>query len=266
MQDTKTAGKLNRAEQQQQRDQATAPAVSASPETPETVTASPENVTATAENVPDICSPVIDVQAVTQRAEPFLVQLAESWGIDDIVKGCKQSQWSALMIQTGKHLFPVRPIDPGYLFNPYTGEQYTYKPHQYNDNAIDLLADYYINLCMRYAKLVSVIDFEYFIAVPFQTVEQWGIAGQNSKSRDRVARKRYSIAQKLRRARHESLKQRAADNGNVTGVIFVANSEYADASPAVQRERAALTARELPRLQAMPGAGGGAVLLPGGGQ
>lgn len=257
MADHENAEKLN--------SETAAPGVSASTEQPENVTAgTTENVTATAENVPDICSPVIDVAAVTQRAEPFILATAETWGIDDLVKHCKQAQWSALMIAAGKHLFPVRPLDNLYLYNPYTGEPYTRKPYQYNDTAIDILADYYIALCMRYAKLVAVLDFEYFCNVPFQAFEKWGFGDANS--RDQVTRKRWRIAQKLKRARHESLKQRAADNGNVTGVIFVANSEYADASPAVQRERAALTARELPRLQAMPGSSGGAVLLPGGGQ
>jgi hypothetical protein len=99
----------------------------------------------------------------------------------------------------------------------------------------------YMFLSDKYNKLVSIVAFEYFINAPYGSIEQFRTHEPNSQG--------FCIYKKLTGGRLDCIKDKAADNGNVTGIMFVGNAEFGLNLPGVSREQSqrpqALTASDL---------------------
>jgi hypothetical protein len=153
-------------------------------------------------------------------------------GIEDLTKE-GQRRWKALMTFIGKRLFPDEARD--YIY------KYGTRNSKYNYDIISELYTQYIYLSDKYNKLISVVAFERFINAPEGTVTQWAYDEPNCVGN--------RIYKNLLKGRLDCIKDKAADNGNVTGIMFVGNAEFGLNLPGVSREQSqrpqALTASDL---------------------
>lgn len=156
----------------------------------------------------------------------------------------RQRPWKAVLQYVGKTVFPDRNVLKDKTLhrgnNSYMASNY----NKYNHDIILELCDYYIYISNLYDKFVSIEGFSYMINIPMDTILEWKNSEPGSTS--------FHIWKKLNSIRLESLKDDALDNGNVTGTMFVGNTEYGLNLPGVSREtdnsKRTLSVEQLPKL------------------
>ena len=115
--------------------------------------------------------------------------------------------------------------------------------NRYDYNIINILCDYYIQVSRRYNKLISTVAFSEFINITTTTIDLWKDTEPSTLT--------FKIWKKLQGLREDSLKDKAADSGNVMGVFQIGRREFAWDMPGVredQHARRSLTDAELPKL------------------
>ena len=124
--------------------------------------------------------------------------------------------------------------------------------NRYNYNAVSVLADIYINICLEYDKEISLFGFSMFSGINYETLRQWEIGGHGGRG-DAVTISGSEIVKKLLSAQENSLAAMLVSGGrrNPVGILGALNRRFAWNMPGVTREtikHAALPAGDLPRL------------------
>lgn len=188
---------------------------------------------------------IIKIDEVEIYDNDFEIAIAEAcrkFGIDDLVKE-GQTRWKAVMHFVGKRVFPDNKIlrDKNTVW--LDGNNIPTNNNRYNYNILNTLCDYYIQLSRQYNKLISTVAFSEFVNIPTNTIDQWRELEPSST--------RFQIWKKIQDDREDSLKDKAADNGNVMGVFQVGRREFGWDMPNVREDKGnkrILTAAELPKL------------------
>lgn len=183
-----------------------------------------------------------NIEIYDNDIERAIKEACEKFQIADL-KAERQRPWKAVLQYVGKNVFPDRNVLKDKTLyrgnNSYMASNY----NKYNHDIILLLCDYYIYISNLYNKFVSVEGFSYMINIPMDTILEWKNSEPGSTS--------FQVWKKLNAIRLESLKDDALDNGNVTGTMFVGNTEYGLNLPGVSREtdkKQALSVEQLPKL------------------
>ena len=192
------------------------------------------------ENLQEVVIKIEEMEFYDNDFEIAIKEACEKYNIEDL---CKEGQrrWKAVMQYVGKHIFPdnrvLKDKNTVYLDN----NKIPTNNNRYNYNILYILCDYYINLSNIYNKLISTVAFSYFVNIPTNTVDLWKETEPNTLT--------FKIWKKLQENREDSLKDKAADNGNVMGVFQVGRREFNWDMPNVRDDRTnrpALTAKDLP--------------------
>lgn len=183
-----------------------------------------------------------EVEICDNDFEIAIAKACQKFGIDDLVKE-GQTRWKAVMHFVGKRVFPDNKIlrDKNTVW--LEGNNIPTNNNRYNYNILNILCDYYIQLSRQYNKLISTVAFSEFVNIPTNTIDQWREQEPSSAS--------YQIWKKIQDDREDSLKDKAADNGNVMGVFQVGRREFGWDMPNVREDKSSkkvLTATELPKL------------------
>lgn len=170
-------------------------------------------------------------------------EACEKFQITDL-KAERQRPWKAILQFVGKTVFPDRKALKADIYKYSDNNDIQSNCNKYNTDIIILLCDYYIYISNLYDKFVSTEGFSYFINIPKDTIDNWKHSEPGSSA--------FRIWKKLQDIRLESIKDDALDNGNVTGTMFVGNTEYGLNLPGVSREtdgsKRALSVEQLPKL------------------
>lgn len=167
--------------------------------------------------------------------------------IEDLTKA-SQSVWNAALMYVHRHIFKNRE----YFRNTENIQANNKAPisnyYIYNYNLVNDVCDYYIYLCMKYEKEISILGFSNLTGIPDSTVYDWGYNPQRQLSRVGS-----EICKKLQKYNEESLENKlASGKANPVGVIAILNRRHGWASPYTadsNRQRSqALTADQLPQL------------------
>lgn len=173
--------------------------------------------------------------------EDLIEQYCQELKIDDLTKE-GQRRFKYILSQIGKRLFP----------NVLTRDTYgvrTYKqqPLYYycNDDTYMALCIYYIDLCMKYNKLISIEGYCYLCNIDFTTCMRWKDSEPNSVH--------YHTWEMLNQKREQVLSDACFDTSGPIGKLGVANHEFKWTQPQIVKEQRIniLTADSLPILSAI---------------
>lgn len=165
--------------------------------------------------------------------------------IEDLTKA-SQSVWNAALMYAHRHVFKNREyFRSKEKIDNICMTSSTF--NLYNYSLVDSICDYYIYLCMRYEKEISILGFSNLTGIPDSTIYDWGY---NQRELSRVGSE---ICKKLQKYNEESLENKlASGKANPVGVIAILNRRHGWASPYTadsNRQRTqALTADQLPQL------------------
>ena len=182
-----------------------------------------------------------DVKIYDNDVEMAIDDACHKFHIEDL-KAERQRPWKSVLQFVGNRVFADRKLLKSKVLSVYDNNIIPTNCNRYNYELIESICNYYIYLSNIYDKFVSTEGFSYFVNIPKDTIDGWKQTEPSSTS--------YRIWKKLQDIRLESIKDDALDNGNVTGTMFVGNTEYGLNLPGVSREQAnkpALTADELPK-------------------
>lgn len=188
---------------------------------------------------------IVNANGIEIFDNDFEIAIAEAcakFGIDDLVKE-GQTRWKAVMHFVGKRVFPDTKVLKDKNTVWLEGNNIPTNNNRYDYNILNILCDYYINLSRQYNKLISTVAFSEFININTDTIDRWRDDEPSSPT--------FGIWKKLQGNREDSLKDRAADNGNVMGLFQIGRREFGWDMPNVREDgghKRALSAAELPRL------------------
>lgn len=188
---------------------------------------------------------VIKIDEITIYDNDFEIAIDEAcqkFKIEDLVKE-GQTRWKAVMHYVGKRIFPDTKVLKDKNTVWLEGNNIPTNNNRYDYNILNILCDYYINLSRQYNKLISTVAFSEFININTDTIDRW--------RDDEPSTTTFGIWKKLQGNREDSLKDKAADNGNVMGVFQVGRREFGWDMPNVRQEqdrKRVLTVEELPML------------------
>lgn len=183
-----------------------------------------------------------EIELFDNDFELAIEEACQKYKIEDLVKE-GQTRWKAVMHYVGKRIFPDNKILKDKNTVWLEGNNIPTNNNRYNYNILNILCDYYIQLSRQYNKLISTVAFSEFVNIPTTTMDLWKDSEPSSTS--------FKIWKKLQDDREDSLKDKAADNGNVMGVFQVGRREFGWDMPNVRQEnerKRVLTVDELPRL------------------
>lgn len=167
--------------------------------------------------------------------------------IKDLTKA-SQSVWNAALMYVHRHVFKNREYFRNTENLPANSAAPSSTYYIYNYDLVNDVCDYYIYLCMKHEKEISILGFSNLTGIPDSTIYDWGYNPQRQLSRVGS-----DICKKLQKYNEESLENKlASGKGNQIGVIAILNRRHGWASPYVadsNRQRSqALTADQLPQL------------------
>ncbi len=182
----------------------------------------------------------------------YLHEFIEIQGIEDMRKE-PQSVWNACLMYIQRHVFSDR---DNLRLKTTIQNSNSNIPSNYNSydyELINSILDYYIYLCNLYNKECSINGFSKLLNININTIMEWG---NNYNNSNKLSSLSMEIYKKLHTERQESLSNKLADGKqNPVGVIAILNRHYGWASPYTadsNRQKKALDATELPRLDAKP--------------
>jgi hypothetical protein len=163
--------------------------------------------------------------------------------IDDL-RAAGQSPWKAVCKDIGLIMFSDKSILKSKILVIDEGNNIKTNHNSYDYDIINNILEYYCKLSNKYNKLISLEAFSLFMNMPRDTIRLWGKNEPNTSS--------FRVFEKVMSTRLESILDRAADNGNVTGTMFVGNTEFGLNLPGVTREQSTreISTASLPKLSA----------------
>ena len=190
---------------------------------------------------------VIKINEIEIYDNDFEVAIAEAcqkYKIADLVKE-GQARWKAVMHYVGNRIFPDNKVLKDKNTVLLNGNNIPTNNNRYDYNILNILCDYYIQLSRVYNKLISVVAFSGFVNIHTDTVEKWKYDEPSTLS--------FKIWKKLQDDREDSLKDKAADNGNVMGVFQVGRREFGWDMPNVRQEQPKIASRSPEEIAAVYG-------------
>lgn len=200
------------------------------------------------------------------QIEPLLIDFYSTQGMDDI-RSAPQATWSAAMTYIKNALFKPNKIlklhEPNKdiknidyndikINNPSYRALYQYSNNQaYNIYIVNVLCDYYIYLCQKYDKMVSIMDFSRLSNIDYNIFYVWDTKDVYSKLYGELSGTNKSIVKRLDLLREESLAAKLASNKNPVATMAILNKCYSWNMPGVRAQEGgghALTAANLPRI------------------
>lgn len=195
-----------------------------------------------------------DIQVFENDIDLFLHRFCEEKNIDDLKKE-PQNVWNAALMYVRRHVFSTPDLlkDKTPLKN-YHNNSYNNKYgnlnkstcNRYDIQIVNSICDYYIYVCMLYAKEVSMIGFSNLTGIDTQTIQQWGNDAR------KLSTSGVEVFKKLNEFNEESLSNLLiSGTRSPVGAIAALNRRHGWASPYTsdsRRERQALNDAELPRL------------------
>lgn len=188
-----------------------------------------------------ICICPNGVELYNNDIEMAIDYACQQYCIDDLVKA-SQRQWKAVMRYIGKSVFADRKMLKSTELRKYDTLPFWRTNDKYDDDMLVILYNYYLDISDRFNKLISAEAFSLFLGLNNVTVSEW--------SRFEPGQIRYEIFKNLKAGRFECIKDRAFDNPNVTGTMYVGNVEYQTNLPGVREDtsKRVLSVEELPKL------------------
>ncbi len=195
-----------------------------------------------------------DVELYDNDFEIAIAEACRKYNIEDLVKE-GQRRWKKVMEYVGKRIFGdtkiLRDKDTVWL----DGNRIPTNNNRFDYKIINTLCDFYMGLSDQYNKLISAEAFSLFLNMSRDTIVTWG--------EDESSTARFHIYKKIKDFRLECIKDHAYDNGNVTGTMYVGNTEFGTNMPGVleNKPKQRLTSREELGLEApkerpaLPGTG-----------
>ncbi len=196
-----------------------------------------------------------DVELYDNDFEIAIAEACRKYNIEDLVKE-GQRRWKKVMEYVGKRIFGdtkiLRDKDTVWL----DGNRIPTNNNRFDYKIINTLCDFYMGLSDQYNKLISAEAFSLFLNMSRDTIVTWG--------EDESSTARFHIYKKIKDFRLECIKDHAYDNGNVTGTMYVGNTEFGTNMPGVleNKPKQRLTSREELGLEppkerpTLPGMGG----------
>ena len=168
--------------------------------------------------------------------------------IEDMTKE-RQSRWNAALIYIQQRVFPDASIlklnSPleGYNTNKYNNKHRNINLsncNAYDISKVNKVCDYYIYLCYKYDKEISITGFCKLTGINPDTIHDWG-NGINKLSTSGC-----DIYKKLSSEREESLTAKLVSNSNPVAIIAILNKHFGYNMPGVkeQRQERQLASRE----------------------
>lgn len=185
------------------------------------------------------------IEVFENDIELYLHQFQEEQNIEDL-RSVPQSVWNAALMYVQRHVFGNKDIlkQSNNIYTNKTIMQTNCNSYNY-DMLIDIV-NYYIYICNKYNKEISLMGFSKLTGIDIDTISLWG------NDNKRLSSKSLVIYKKLMQEREESLSNKLADGKqNPVGVIAMLNRHYGWASPYTSdsnRQKSSLTAAELPKL------------------
>lgn len=164
----------------------------------------------------------------TYDIDEALAEACADLGIEDL-KSEKQGPWKAALQLVGKRLFPTRKElkDPTPRQTGIPWMQEANKVYDYN--ILLNIVDYYIMLCNKYTKLISIEGFCYLVNIDYRQIEYWKDTEASSKQ--------HQIYKRIFIEREKCLKDKCYDSSNILGTMSIGNTEYLWNMPGVRNER-----------------------------
>lgn len=186
--------------------------------------------------------------------EMYLEMFREEQGIDDL-RTIPQSVWNAALMYIRRHVFADSNILkltgklPGYNNNDYEDQHNNINKsncNAYDISKVNAVCDYYIYLCMLYAKEVSIIGFSNLTGIYTQTIHQWG------NDERKLSKSGLDLYKKLTEFNEESLSNiLISSTRSPVGPIAALNRRHGWASPYTSdsnKQKQALTGDDVRRL------------------
>jgi len=192
----------------------------------------------------DVVVNIGDLKIYDNDFELTMDEACQKFKIDDLVKE-GQSRWKAVMFYVGKRIFPDNKILKNKSIVYLDGNKIPTNNNKFDYNILNILCDYYIQLSRQYNKLISAVAFSAFVNIPVNTIDQWKQAEPDTMS--------YKIWKKLQDDREDSLKDKAADNGNVMGLFQIGRREFGWDMPNVRTENKIVPPKNPREIAAMYG-------------
>lgn len=174
--------------------------------------------------------------------DDYIDQLIDQFKIDynfNNILDIPQNTFTALLKYIYIHTFK---IDNSFLLND------KHNSYDYNIDHVYLILEKYIYLCNMYNKIPSVIGFTSLTGINNDTIYEWY---------KKPSIKHNDVFKIIKQLRLDSLTGKLADGKqNPVGTIAILNNEFnwsTSNSSTEQTKRAALTAAELPKLDAITG-------------
>lgn len=156
--------------------------------------------------------------------------------------------WKALLQEVGAIVFSDREVFKiPHPINPKLNKVYDLKK-------IDKACDIYLYISNKYNKLISILNFSYFLNIDCDTL--YDILNNNKRPQSSIefSTTRNQIIKKLSRSREECLKDKAFSCSSPVGVIALGNTEFAwngNGGQIEQGQQKQLAVDSLPTLQAI---------------
>lgn len=199
------------------------------------------------------------VEVFENDIQLYLTMFCEENGIEDMKKE-PQNVWNAALMYIKRHVFSTPDLlkDKSPLNNYYNNDyENKYSNlnnsncNRYNMQMVNSICDYYIYLCMLYAKEVSIIGFSNLTGIYTQTIHQWG------NDERKLSTSGLDVYKKLNEFNEESLSNILISGTRPpVGPIAALNRRHGWASPYTadsNRQKRALTDAELPKLSPING-------------
>lgn len=175
-----------------------------------------------------------EIELYDNDFEIAIDEACKKYKIEDLVKE-GQTRWKAVMHYVGKRIFPDNKILKDKNIVWLDGNNIPTNNNRYNYNILNVLCEYYKQLSRVYNKLISTVAYSEFVNIPANTIDKWRDDEPSSLS--------FQIWKKLQDDREDSLKDKAADNGNVMGVFQVGRREFGWDMPNVRQEQPKIASR-----------------------
>lgn len=190
-----------------------------------------------------------EVEVFENDIQIYLEEFCEKNNIDDMKKE-PQNVWNAALMYIRRNVFNTpgmlkdkTPLDGYHNDNYYLNNS---NCNRYDMKIIHDVCDYYIYLCMLYAKEISTIGFCNLTGITIQTIYNWGHEGGDSSTA------RFELCKKLKDFNEESLSNiLISGTRQPVGVIAALNRRHGWNSPYVagdNERKKSLSTMELPRL------------------
>lgn len=158
--------------------------------------------------------------------ESVLQSVADKNGIENIMS-CPLNPWKALLQETGFLLWgkdrkALKLDKPTHFHGSINSSNYNI----YDLNKLNIICDIYIFLSHKYNKLISILNFGYFLNIDSTLIYNILNADYHTQSLDEFNTRRNEIMQKLSINRHENLKDKCYESNGAIGVIAIGNTEY----------------------------------------